>query len=187
MALISCRQTTSACWRTIASCCSRRLISASLAATVRDYSFPATLGAGQSAEVWVKFDNLGAETWKAGEVWLRSNSTTGACLGTSTVNSTALVVSEPTTTTTEPVETTTTLPELPERSEVSVVVVNGANIGGIAGDTADQLLEQPELAPDLCLVYLPSLDYDLQRYGVTHRSTVIGPATVRSASRVSLR
>ena len=30
------------------------------------------------------------------------------------------------------------------------------------------LLETPELAPDLCLTYLPVLDYDLQRYGPKH-------------------
>ena len=47
----------------------------------------------------------------------------------------------PQSTTTEPAETTTTLPELPDRSEVAVVVQNAANIAGIAGDTADLLLE----------------------------------------------
>ncbi len=30
------------------------------------------------------------------------------------------------------------------------------------------ILDDPALAPDLCLTYLPALDYDLQRYGVGH-------------------
>ncbi len=32
------------------------------------------------------------------------------------------------------------------------------------------LLAMPDLAPDLCLTYLPALDYDLQRFGPDHRS-----------------
>ena len=37
----------------------------------------------------------------------------------------------------------------------------------IAAATA-ALLDDPEVAPDLCLTYLPGLDYDLQRWGTTH-------------------
>jgi predicted AlkP superfamily pyrophosphatase or phosphodiesterase len=32
------------------------------------------------------------------------------------------------------------------------------------------LLANPDLAPDLCLTYLPALDYDLQRFGPSHPS-----------------
>lgn len=39
----------------------------------------------------------------------------------------------------------------------------------IARATA-QLLSDPHHAPDLCLTYLPALDYDLQRHGPAHRS-----------------
>lgn len=37
----------------------------------------------------------------------------------------------------------------------------------IASATA-ALLDRPDLAPELCLVYVPTLDYDLQRYGPEH-------------------
>jgi hypothetical protein len=37
------------------------------------------------------------------------------------------------------------------------------------------LLSMPDLAPDVCLTYLPALDYDLQRYGPEH------PAAARGA------
>jgi predicted AlkP superfamily pyrophosphatase or phosphodiesterase len=35
-------------------------------------------------------------------------------------------------------------------------------------DATAALMSDPELAPDLCLTYLPVLDYDLQRYGTAH-------------------
>jgi len=35
-------------------------------------------------------------------------------------------------------------------------------------DATVALLSDPELAPDLCLTYLPVLDYDLQRFGTSH-------------------
>ena len=43
----------------------------------------------------------------------------------------------------------------------------------IAEATAVIMLD-PEIAPDLCLTYLPALDYDLQRYGPDH------PAAIRA-------
>ena len=36
-------------------------------------------------------------------------------------------------------------------------------------DATAALISDPELAPDLCLTYLPILDYDLQRFGTSHR------------------
>ena len=35
-------------------------------------------------------------------------------------------------------------------------------------DATCHVLVQPDLAPDLCLTYLPALDYDLQRFGMDH-------------------
>lgn len=41
-------------------------------------------------------------------------------------------------------------------------------------EASSALLEHKEIAPDLCLTYLPALDYDLQRYGPDH------PASTRA-------
>lgn len=43
-------------------------------------------------------------------------------------------------------------------------------------DATCHILRQPDLAPDLCLTYLPALDYDLQRFGMDH------PRSLRSLS-----
>jgi predicted AlkP superfamily pyrophosphatase or phosphodiesterase len=37
-------------------------------------------------------------------------------------------------------------------------------------DATAALLQMPDVAPDLCLTYLPVLDYDLQRHGLDHPS-----------------
>ena len=46
-------------------------------------------------------------------------------------------------------------------------LANGKSSAWIAAATA-ALLCDPDLAPDLCLTYLPILDYDLQRFGPAH-------------------
>ncbi|NQT94774.1 MAG: alkaline phosphatase family protein, partial [Lentisphaerae bacterium] len=35
-------------------------------------------------------------------------------------------------------------------------------------DATCHIMTQPDLAPDLCMTYLPALDYDLQRFGTDH-------------------
>ena len=42
------------------------------AATANDFSYPASMAAGERAEVWVQFTNLGSELWRSNEVWLGS-------------------------------------------------------------------------------------------------------------------
>ena len=53
-------------------------------------------------------------------------------------------------------------------------LASAASSQWIAEGTA-ALLSMPDLAPDLCLTYLPALDYDLQRHGPDH------PAAARAA------
>ncbi len=45
-------------------------------------------------------------------------------------------------------------------------------------DATCALLEDPEIAPDLCFTYLPALDYDLQRYGPNDPRTAKAIAAV---------
>ncbi len=42
------------------------------AARLTDASFPASLAPGEAAPVWAAFENVGDQTWPAGEVWLAS-------------------------------------------------------------------------------------------------------------------
>jgi predicted AlkP superfamily pyrophosphatase or phosphodiesterase len=54
-----------------------------------------------------------------------------------------------------------------------------ASSAWIAEATA-AVLRDPELAPDLCLTYLPALDYDLQRHGPSHPAARQAVAALRA-------
>ncbi len=47
------------------------------AAALRDYSFPANLAPGDTAQAWARFENMGQESWQAGQIWLASLAATG--------------------------------------------------------------------------------------------------------------
>lgn len=64
-----------------------------------------------------------------------------------------------------------------------------ATSSGWIADATSAILDDPASAPDLCLTYLPALDYDLQRHGPDHPSAkraldaLLGQiATIRAAA-----
>lgn len=46
---------------------------APFAAALRDVSQPFHLAPGEAAQVWAVFENVGTETWRSGELWLRTD------------------------------------------------------------------------------------------------------------------
>lgn len=46
-----------------------------------------------------------------------------------------------------------------------------AKVGDWIAEATSAVINSPEFAPNVCFTYLPSLDYDLQRYGPEHHKT----------------
>lgn len=47
-----------------------------------------------------------------------------------------------------------------------------AKVGDWITDATAEVISDPDLAPDLCFTYLPTLDYDFQRFGPDHKKSL---------------